>query len=951
MGSVYLARDLVLERDVAIKFISHDKASDPSARHRLIREARAAAALDHPTICGVHEVIVEPDGRAAIVMQYVEGETLAAILRRGPLDARFALSIATDLTKALAAAHKRGIIHRDIKPQNVIITPDRQAKLLDFGVARQHEIVAAPSSDTTTVLTTPGVIVGTPAYMSPEQVQQQPIDGRSDLFSLGAVLYESLTGKRPFTGRSAIDVLGAILHQTAPDASTIRPELTDQHDEVLRRLLAKHHDDRFKSAEELLGALQVLVGTQRTYTEKAERQPSFQDRLRGLRHSRVARITVATVLVLVVIFAWSWRLPEGAPNPAAADWYRRGVDAIRDGSYYTARLRLNEAITSAPNYAPAYVRLAEAETELDDPESAQRALLRVAEIVRLESRLAFEDRQRYRAVRFTQLREVDRAVDEYEVLAREKPQDVGVLLDLGRAQEAAGRRGTALDTYDRALKINPQYAPAHLRRGEVLAIEGKASEALAELAIAERLYQAASNLEGEVETQLRRGVLLNQRGELKPARVALERAISLSGQLRNRAQEIKARLQLSSVTTSEGNYKEAELMARSAIDDALKESLDIVAAEGLIDLAAPVLLGQQARRPEVDGYLLRAIELADKRQARRIAGRAALQRASLKIQDGRYDEALAIAKAPLEYFKSNRYRQTELFALAITARANELLGNYSEARRMAEQALSTAEEIKDEAQIALALENLGGSANAMGALPDALRFRVRGLEIHRKQRDMSVLGFDLLNNADLLIRLGRHDEASKLLDEIDAGIAANVDAFVPRGRRARMLRAVSAAIRQQPSEVWQHAKALRPVDGKPDQAAQMGELLAIYTKNAPLMKPPQELVGSTSSTTGRELRYWQLVTRLATGDVNGALAGAGETLGSKDVSTSLEFEWRIAAIGAAAARAAKDDGRQRAFLERAGTALDRLRSQWKSDAASYEARPDLVDLRRKAGLN
>ncbi|MBA3640986.1 MAG: protein kinase, partial [Acidobacteria bacterium] len=125
MGSVYLAHDLVLQRPVAIKFIAPDRAADASARRRLIREARAAAALDHPNICGVHDVIVDPDGRACIVMQYVEGETLAQTLRQGPLDVRLALTLAADVAAALAAAHARGIVHRDIKPQNIIVTPER----------------------------------------------------------------------------------------------------------------------------------------------------------------------------------------------------------------------------------------------------------------------------------------------------------------------------------------------------------------------------------------------------------------------------------------------------------------------------------------------------------------------------------------------------------------------------------------------------------------------------------------------------------------------------------------------------------------------------------------------------------------------------------------------------------------------------------------------------------
>ena len=199
MGTVYLAHDVALDRPVAIKFIAADKAGDVSARKRLLREARAAAALDHPNICSVFEVIDEPD-RACIIMQYVEGETLTDLIRRGPLDVRLALSIAFELASALATAHKHGIVHRDVKPHNVIVTPDRRAKLLDFGLARYHDVAAASDGVTTTDSIGLELLAGTPAYMSPEQAKQSPLDGRSDLFSLGVLLFECLTVQRPFKG-------------------------------------------------------------------------------------------------------------------------------------------------------------------------------------------------------------------------------------------------------------------------------------------------------------------------------------------------------------------------------------------------------------------------------------------------------------------------------------------------------------------------------------------------------------------------------------------------------------------------------------------------------------------------------------------------------------------------------------------------------------------------------
>jgi serine/threonine-protein kinase len=318
MGSVYLAHDLVLDRAVAIKFIASERAADDAARRRLIHEARAAAALEHPNICSVHDVIVDADGRACIVMQYVEGETLAQVLRRGPLDVRLALALTTDLASALAAAHARGIIHRDLKPQNIMVTPERRAKLLDFGIARQVELAGTGDEATATSLTGPGAIVGTPAYMSPEQAQQLPLDGRTDLFTLGAVLFECLTGRRAFEGDTPLRVASQVLEHDPPPVSSLRQELSAQHDELCRRLLAKHPDDRFKSAEELLGALRVLTPETGRHPHAGDVRPApgrSALALAGVRPFRPGRVVAAVAVVMVVAAAaiardaglWVWR--------------------------------------------------------------------------------------------------------------------------------------------------------------------------------------------------------------------------------------------------------------------------------------------------------------------------------------------------------------------------------------------------------------------------------------------------------------------------------------------------------------------------------------------------------------------------------------------------------------------------------------------------------------------
>jgi tRNA A-37 threonylcarbamoyl transferase component Bud32/tetratricopeptide (TPR) repeat protein len=261
MGDVYRARDTRLEREVAVKVLSRDMTSSQIARERFQREARMIAGLHHPHVCAIYDVGETAEHQTFIVMEFLQGETLEVRLRKGPLEVPALLETSLALTDALAEAHGAGIVHRDIKPANIFMTP-WGPKLLDFGVAKTARPVAATKADTQTdarpSLTAAGAAVGTLAYMSPEQLRGDEVDARTDLFSLGLVLFQMATGRPAFSGPTAAVVTAAILHEQPQVPSTLRAELTPRFDEIVLKALERDRALRYAHAVDLRADLQRL---------------------------------------------------------------------------------------------------------------------------------------------------------------------------------------------------------------------------------------------------------------------------------------------------------------------------------------------------------------------------------------------------------------------------------------------------------------------------------------------------------------------------------------------------------------------------------------------------------------------------------------------------------------------------------------------------------------------
>jgi serine/threonine protein kinase/Flp pilus assembly protein TadD len=385
MGEVYLAQDTTLSRKVAIKFLPIDSTASEQANKRLLREARTAANLDHPNICTVHEV-AEENGRSFIVMQYVEGDTLDVRINKKTLEFSDAISFAIQIADALGDAHAHGIIHRDIKSSNVIIDSRGQAKVMDFGLAKFLTETIDNEAETKSLLTTPGTIIGTMPYMSPEQVHGQTLDARTDIFSFGVLLYEMLTSRLPFAEQSAAGIISAILTREPAPLSDYFSTCPQELQSIVSKCLEKDRERRYQSIRdvatdlekvrsECTGAVSRLrstgekreAGSKLTVRDFAGPRTSFLTRRRALAFGTIV-LVIALISLYTLFFRGRRNLPvvaSNAVNSPAYDYYVRGkvmVASQNRADNETSIRLLEQATKTDPNFAAAWAELASAYT-------------------------------------------------------------------------------------------------------------------------------------------------------------------------------------------------------------------------------------------------------------------------------------------------------------------------------------------------------------------------------------------------------------------------------------------------------------------------------------------------------------------------------------------------------------------------------------------------------------
>lgn len=978
MGAVYVAEDTLLGRRVAVKMLAVSSAPTQSHfRKRFLREARAASVLNHPHIATIHDYGETEDGVPYIVMELVEGQSLSDLLRQGALPLERSVEIARGVAEALAEAHRHGIVHRDIKPSNVALNERGRVKVLDFGLAKRVDTLnpgAEEGAGASATLTRDGVIIGTPSYLSPEQALGLAVDVRSDIFSLGLLLYECLTGRPAFTGSSVIEICASIIRDDPPPPSRLNPLVTVELDRITSKALAKKADDRYQTAEEMLEDLKVrrpLPAAEREGSGAATLLVTRAARLRGRARlprppARAGRFAPLLVLPLALILLgmaarpwWSWPGPH-EPSPEARKWYQAGMSALRDGSYFKASKTLEQAIRADGRFPLAHARLAEAWAAMDYDDRAANEMLRVTELMPDRSALSPTDVLYLQAITATVRRDYVRAVESYREVAARLPDEekTHAYFDLGRALERVEDLGGAIGAYEELTRRDGQYPPAFLRLGILYGRRQDAEKAEAAFSKAEALYTAQSNYDGLVEVLYQRGYFLSNREKLAEARAQLHRALELAAATENRPHQVRVLLQLSRLDYVTGHVERAHRQAGEAVELARSEQLDNLALSGLLDIGNTFFVrGEYA---EAERRFTQVLETARAARARRWEARASLSLGSLYVQQGKGSEALRHIEPALAFYEQGSFRRETSQALLLLGYAHGQLGDYEAALRFYTRLLRLAEQANDTAQVAHARAATGLLLMNQERFTEALEHFGESYKLHQSLGLSPKAGYDLLNRGSLLWQLGRYAEAAAALAEAAAA------ARRPQGGDKQLLAWAHLSSAQMALSRRHYREAIS--EGRRAAEAAGGQVQDLSVHITSTIGLAQSRSGMTRA--GRESCQKsleaaaqsgseQLVSdaRLALAEAALADGAAREALESASRAQEVfsrsgrrHSEWRALLLAALASRRLGDAERGREYASRAQSLLTSLEQQWGGENyGSYLTRRDVQEWRNRLG--
>ncbi|HKR01878.1 MAG TPA: tetratricopeptide repeat protein, partial [Pyrinomonadaceae bacterium] len=836
MGVVYAAEDLHLGRRVAIKFPA-SVSGERDFRARFLREARAVSTLSHHHIAAIYDYGEMEKGwngksQPFIVMELIKGSSLADLMQQGALTIKRAVEIIADVAEALAEAHHHGVIHRDIKPTNVLLNERGEVKVLDFGLAKQlkDESHGGPvSSDARTLFATQtrsGAVVGTPLYLSPEQARGGQVDGRSDVFALGALLYECIAGRPAFAGTGVLEIAGQVLHVEPPPPSAFNPYVPEELDRITMKALSKKPEARYQSAEEMLAALRELhesLGdenvrrTERVTASASEHPSALMTLSNALRRPRLSLRLFLVVILLAGLAIWGlvrWRRPAPYKTSAEAQrWYDNGTAALRDGLFNQASKTLEQATLADPNFALAHARHAEALMELDYVDRAKDELLRVSTLAPDRTALQPLDALYLDAVTASVRRDFSAAVAAYKDIARLRPEDPQVYVDLGRAYENNEQLKEAVESYIKATTLDQQYATAYLRAGVLFGRERQLPSALDSFDRADKIYEALGKIEGRAEVSYQRGALFIRSGKMAEARQHLQQALNLAQATNNLPLQIKTMLQLVYVYQHQGETVEAQRVAGEVVSMAQANGMESLTARGFTDLGT--VFFSRGEYAEAEKYIKRGLEFAQRYKATRAEARALFLLGSLREQQGNADEAESYVEQALPFYQRGSYRTEVSQALTLLGRIHRLKGDYEAALKVHQQQLQAAEESKDERQKALSLEGIGSVLAYQEQYPEALKHFEQKYAISQALGNQMDMGYGLIERGDALWQTGHYAEAQALLDQA-SGLATDQDGGNKSLLAAIHLSGAEMALSRRlfPSAVEKGLEALKFADGQ-----------------------------------------------------------------------------------------------------------------------------------------
>ncbi len=968
MGVVYLAEDKHLARQVAIKFLT---STDHHYRARFIREARAVSALNHPNIATVHDYGETEEGTPFIVMEYVKGQSLSDLLDEEGVTLLRAVEIVSSIAAALAEAHHHGVVHRDIKPSNVVLTERGQVKVLDFGLVK---LLEEPSTsvdlDGATLYSTQtrsDVIVGTPLYLSPEQAMGKPVDGRSDLFSLGTLFYECLTGQSAFSGSSVLEIGAQIIHITPPPPSEINPNVPAELDRITLKALEKNIEDRYQSADELLedltASMASLNGNGQATRSRSTRQTPAQRRptsalttfTSSLRRQRFSLSAVIVAIAVTGIAIWAaihwWPHSYYRPQAAAVPWYDRGTDGLRNGAYYQASKAFQEAIGIDNRYALAHARLAQAWTELDYTDQAKDELLTASTLAGDRSSLTPVDALYLNAITATVQRDFDTAVKAYADIARLSPDDSHVYVDLGSAYENSGNVDKAIENYQKAIALtNEQYATAFLRAGIVYNRNLKTDKAAEFFDKAEKLYRAESNIEGVNEVLRQRGILFRDNGKYEAARTQFQQSLDAARTSGNEAQQIAALIELSYLSSTQGLNADAEEKAQQAVKFAEERHLENLAAGGLLELGNS--FSNRGEYASAEKYYKQGIELARANKARVREARGLSNLGGLYIQTLRTDEGLPLVQQALSFFRQGNYPKNVSACLTQIGRAHRRQGNYNAALDAFKQKLQIAQQGGNQPAIADCYTEIGAVLFDQENFPAALEQYDNALKIYQGIGNRIRTVFGQANRGNILWRLGRYDEARQSLKEVSSSASRPQGDFKQLVPALRLIAAQMSLSEHNFQEARIKSSEAIGLAGTEFQDVAIeatftqGLAKAHSDSGKEAITLCEEAVQMANSAGDAALLSHAILAQaeaaLESGNAQAALALATQAQERLASGSQLESEWRSWIIASWASRRLGDKNKADEQLAQGKNLCSQLEQKWGSEVFKmYSSRPDI----------